>query len=143
MLSALISMVGSGHRHGETDDHHQRQNSLHRYSPIRARSRSSAAPTHRAWKYGELIEGPKTTGKVDRHLLESPPSVSSSLCFLFQGGPCGSVRHYALSSAFFMPAQLIRVEASGVPPPCQCVSRLTASRKPDCLSALNCAAQSI
>jgi len=34
---------------------------------------------------------------------------------------------FAWSRALFMPAQLMRVHSSGVPPPFQCVSRLTAS----------------
>jgi hypothetical protein len=34
---------------------------------------------------------------------------------------------FAWSRSVFMPAQLMRVHSSGVPPPFQCVSRLTAS----------------
>jgi hypothetical protein len=34
---------------------------------------------------------------------------------------------FACSRSVFMPAQLMRVHSSGVPPPFQCVSRLTAS----------------
>src|SRR5690242_4480635 len=46
-------------------------------------------------------------------------------------------------SSCFIPAQLCRVDSSGVPPPRQCVSRLTAYLYPSAFSALNWPAQSI